>query len=101
MEFHGVAYRDQLRPGARVVTSGLGGVFPRGIPLGTVQGILSESAGWERTYVLRPAVHPAEASHVMILSRSRAADTLTAFRDTGLVRADTAVAAPSGGARRP
>lgn len=83
MELRGVAYRDQLAPGTKVVTSGLGGVFPRGIPIGTVQGILSESAGWERTYLLRPAVHPAEASHVMVLARARAADTLTAaFRDT-------------------
>ena len=79
MELRGVAYRDQLAPGTPVVTSGLGGVFPRGIPIGTVQGILSEAAGWERTYLLRPAVHPAAATHVLILSPARAADTLTAF----------------------
>lgn len=78
MELRGVAYRDALRPGTRVVTSGLGGVFPRGIPVGTVEGVLSESAGWERTYLLRPAVHPAEASHVLILAAFRSADTLTA-----------------------
>lgn len=76
MELIGVSYREQLPPGTRVVTSGLGGVFPRGIPLGTVQGILSEAAGWERTYLLRPAVHPAEAAHVIVLSPARAADTL-------------------------
>ncbi len=82
MELRGVPYRDQLAPGTPVVTSGLGGVFPRGIPLGTVAGALSESAGWERTYLLRPAVHPAEASHVMVLSRGRTADTLSeAFTD--------------------
>ena len=81
MELRGVAYRDQLPPGTKVVTSGLGGVFPRGIPIGTVQGVLSESAGWERTYVLRPAVHPAQASHVLVLHPERVADTLqAAFR---------------------
>lgn len=96
MELRGVAYRDQLPPGTRVVTSGLGGVFPRGIPVGTVQGILSESAGWERTYLLRPAVHPAEATHVMILSRSLAPDTLTsAFADSAASgAASTAAAVP-------
>jgi len=88
MELRGVAYRDQLAPGTRVVTSGLGGVFPRGVPVGTVHRILNEAAGWERTYLLRPAVHPAEASHVLILLPNRATDTLTAaFRDT--VRADS------------
>ena len=82
MELRGVAYRDQLAPGTRVVTSGLGGVFPRGIPLGTVQGILSESAGWERTYLLRPAVHPADASHVMILLPTGVSDRSSAFSDS-------------------
>ena len=78
MELVGVPYGEQLAPGTRVVTSGLGGVFPRGIPVGTVQGILSEAAGWERTYLLRPAVHPSEAAHVIVLERARARDTLTA-----------------------
>lgn len=79
MELRGVAYRDQLPPGTPVVTSGLGGVFPRGVPVGTVQGILAEAAGWERTYLLRPAVHPAAVTHVMILAPARSADTLTAL----------------------
>lgn len=82
MELRGVAFRDSLPPGTLVVTSGLGGVFPRGIPIGTVQGVLSESAGWERTYLLRPAVHPAAATHVMILSRARSTDTLTGLYDS-------------------
>lgn len=82
MELIGVPYREQLAPGRRVVTSGLGGVFPRGIPLGTVQGIMTEAAGWERTYVLQPAVHPAEAAHVIVLVPSRAADTLQVAFDT-------------------
>jgi rod shape-determining protein MreC len=80
MELRGVAYRDALQPGTPVVTSGFGGVFPRGIPIGTVAGVIAEAEGWERTYLLRPAVHPARAGHVLVLSRSRAADSLgTAF----------------------
>jgi len=90
MELRGVAYRDSLPPGTPVVTSGLGGVFPRGIPLGTVQGMLSESAGWERTYLLRPAAHPAQVSHVLVLSASLAAEAMEPAFDTVPVRADTA-----------
>ncbi len=82
MELIGVPYREQLQPGARVLTSGLGGVFPRGIPLGTVVGTLSESEGWERTYLLRPEVHPAEAQHVIVLRTSRSRDTLSTAFDT-------------------
>lgn len=89
MELVGVPYREQLAPGTRVVTSGLGGIFPRGIPLGTVQGILSEASGWERTYLLRPAVHPSEAAHVIVLGLARSADTLSAAFDIGPARADS------------
>jgi rod shape-determining protein MreC len=78
MEFRGVPYRERLAPGTRVVTSGLGGVFPRGVPVGTVEAVASESAGWERTYLVRAAVHPADARHVMVLARSRATDSLEA-----------------------
>lgn len=89
MELRGVAYRETLPVGTPVVTSGLGGVFPRGIPIGTVQGVLSETSGWERTYLLKPAVHPAQISHVMILSLARAPDTLTAAFDTSGVAGDS------------
>ncbi len=104
MELRGVSYRDVLQPGTRVVTSGLGGVFPRGIPIGTVAGVLSESAGWERTYVLRPAVHPAQASHVMVLQSIHVADTLTAAfprPESDSLAADTTTQQPPPRARRP
>jgi rod shape-determining protein MreC len=99
MELRGVAYRETLAPGTLVVTSGLGGVLPRGVPVGAVQGALSESAGWERTYLLRPAVHPAEASHVMVLLPSRVADDLTSAFDT--LRTETAAPAPRRAPRSP
>jgi rod shape-determining protein MreC len=102
MELRGVSYRDVLKPGTRVVTSGLGGVFPRGIPIGTVSGVLSESAGWERTYVLRPFVHPAQASHVMVLQSIRMADTLTAaFARPDSIVTDSTPPAPRRRVRRP
>jgi rod shape-determining protein MreC len=49
------------------VTSGLGGVYPTGIPVGTVIGQAPEETGWERIYVLRPASNPESASHVLVL----------------------------------
>jgi rod shape-determining protein MreC len=68
LELQGVAYRQLVPEGTVILTSGLGGVLPRGIPIGTVVGIAGEAEGWERTYLVRPAVHPAAVTHVMVLT---------------------------------
>ena len=73
LQLQGVLYRQQVPTGTVIVTSGLGGVFPRGIPIGIVIGPASEEKGWGRTFLVRPAIHPAELSHVMILSAPRPA----------------------------
>lgn len=68
MQLHGVPYRENVPSGAPVFTSGLGGVYPRSIPLGRVLAVADEGEGWTRTYLVRPAVHPASVSHVIILT---------------------------------
>src|SRR5438093_2999344 len=68
LELQGVAYRQHVSTGTMILTSGLGGVLPRGIPIGTVVGVAGEAEGWERTYLIRPAVHPGAVTHVMILT---------------------------------
>jgi rod shape-determining protein MreC len=80
LELRGVPYRDSIVPGVRVVASGLGGVFPQGIPIGTVMGVLREEPGWERTYLLRPASHPMSISHVIILTAQTDSSLGNAFR---------------------
>jgi len=68
LELEGVPYRSLVPDSTLIVTSGLGGVIPRGIPLGTVIGEGAEVEHWERTYLVRPLVHPAAVTHVMILT---------------------------------
>src|SRR2546422_1008682 len=68
LELQGVAYSQLVPEGALILTSGLRRVLPRGIPVGTVVGVAGEAGGWERTYLVRPAVHPAAVTHVMILT---------------------------------
>jgi flagellar biosynthesis GTPase FlhF len=53
--------------GTLVLSSGLGGVYPKGIPVGTVTGVVREQAGWERVYRLLPAANPGAVAHVMVL----------------------------------
>ena len=66
LELRGVPYRETVPTGTVIVTSGLGGVLPRGIPIGTITGVARETE-WERIYLVLPAIHPAAASHVLIL----------------------------------
>jgi rod shape-determining protein MreC len=82
LELRGVPYRQLVPDGTVIVTSGLGGVFPRGIPLGSVVGVGREAEGWERTYLLRPAAAPASVSHVMILIGPRPGATSGGTFDT-------------------
>ncbi|HEX4574289.1 MAG TPA: rod shape-determining protein MreC [Gemmatimonadales bacterium] len=84
LELQGVAYRQLVHEGTPILTSGLGGVLPRGIPIGTIAGKASEEEGWERTYLVRPAVHPAAVTHVMILTGQAVKGDLRAvFEATG------------------
>jgi rod shape-determining protein MreC len=87
LEFRGVPYRDSVPLGTLVLSSGLGGVFPKGIPVGTVIGTVREEAGWERVYRLRPAANPGSAAHVLVLVGSRVGDLATSFPSDSLLEA--------------
>ncbi len=83
LELQGVPYRQDVAPGTVIYTSGLGGasgLYPRGIPIGRVLSVSDEREGWSRTFLVRPAVHPASVSHVIVLTE-RAADLGRAFGD--------------------
>jgi rod shape-determining protein MreC len=87
LEFRGVPYRDSVPLGTMVFSSGLGGVFPKGIPVGTVVGTVREEAGWERVYRLRPAANPGSASHVLVMVGQRTGDLASAFPSDSLLEA--------------
>lgn len=69
----------------------MGGVFPRGILIGTVLGELEGAQGWSRTYLVRPAVVPSDVSEVMVLLPSRVSTDLASVWASP--RADSAAAA--------
>ena len=67
MQLDGAPFQLELTPGTEIVTSGMGGVFPRGIPIGWVADLVSTKAGWAKSYLVRPAVYPEAAREVMIV----------------------------------
>jgi rod shape-determining protein MreC len=91
LEFRAITYRDTLPDGALVVASGLGGVYPRGLPVGTIAGVEREQTGWERVYRLRPLAQPSAVSHVLILQGAEPLRISEAFAEAA--RAAKAAAA--------
>jgi rod shape-determining protein MreC len=79
LEFRGVPYRDSVPAGTLVLSSGLGGVYPKGIPVGTVTGVVREQAGWERVYRLLPAGNPSSVAHVLVLVSTAGTNMERAF----------------------
>jgi rod shape-determining protein MreC len=70
----GTAFQVDVRPGRRVVSSGRGRLIPRGMLIGTVIGIEEADTGWRKSYLVRPAVRPENALHVLVGTREGYAD---------------------------
>ena len=66
MALVGAPFHIDVAPGTRIVTSGRGGVYPRGILLGSVLGIEEADTGWRKSYLVRPAVRPEAVTHVLV-----------------------------------
>ena len=62
----GTAYLSDLAPGVELVTSGRGGVFPRGVRIGWIAGVAGTSAGWDISYYVDPAVYPGTATYALV-----------------------------------
>jgi rod shape-determining protein MreC len=91
LEMSNVPFRNSLAAGTLIVSSGLGGTYPRGIPIGTVMQEDQTREGWARTYVIRPAVQPSDVTAVMVLLPERV--------QAGVSHVWTSVAAADSGAR--
>lgn len=92
---NGTAYHENLARGARVLTSGLGGTFPRGIPIGLIDETAEVQGTWRKSYWMRPSVEPASVTHVLIAGLDAPADL------EGLWPGDTIAASDSPPSRDP
>ena len=58
----------EARKGDQVITTGLGGVFPPDLLVGTVQDVVPETSGKSSIAVVRPGADPRTAKHVFIVT---------------------------------
>ena len=73
LELRGVPLRYDVKPGTLILTSGLGGTFPKGIPIGVVVSALKTPEVWTKTYLVQPTVNPTSVSAAMVMTSKRAA----------------------------
>ena len=70
----GAPFQSNVRNGTLLVTTGIAGVYPPGVLVGTVRRVLDAEAGWMKSYIVEPSVRPEEASIVLIWERPRLAE---------------------------
>ena len=89
---NGIPFNEDVPEGALVVTSGLGGVFPRGIPVGRIQALDDVEGSWRKSYWLTPLVRPGAATHVLVLREDADGDVTDVWAADSVAAAD----APAG-----
>jgi rod shape-determining protein MreC len=62
---------DDVRPGDSVVSSGFDGVFPKGIPIGTVSAVLGQGQDFFKEVRITPAVDVGKLEEVLIILQPR------------------------------
>lgn len=63
-----------IKKGELVVSSGMGGVFPAGLPIGTVEEVKPDQYGLTRTALIEPAADMYEISNVIVVDRALTED---------------------------
>jgi rod shape-determining protein MreC len=69
----------QVAPGDLVVTSGLGNLFPKGVPIGRVTRIEDKGSALFHFAVLSPAVDFARVEEVLLLTGQTQQDVAALF----------------------
>jgi len=60
---------QDLEEGELVVSSGMGGVFPAGVTIGTVKEVVSDQYGLTQIALVEPAADMYDINHVLVLDR--------------------------------
>ncbi|QPC47049.1 rod shape-determining protein MreC [Mangrovibacillus cuniculi] len=65
-----IPYDVEVKEGELVETSGLGGIFPAGLPIGEVEKVEADPLGLTQTAYIIPAADLYDLEHVMVVERS-------------------------------
>ena len=65
-----IPYEAKIEKGQIVQTSGLGGVFPSKLIIGTVEEVVPDEFGLTQTAFVKPGANFYDFEHVMVIKRS-------------------------------
>ncbi|MXX77677.1 MAG: hypothetical protein F4Z33_01530 [Gemmatimonadales bacterium] len=93
----GAPFQADIPVGTLLVTTGIAGVYPPGVPVGRIREPGEPEAGWMKRYIVEPSVRPEEVRDVFVWNRPALpadveADTAAAPVEPGPAPADTAAA---------
>lgn len=63
----GIPYDSKIEKGQTVITSGLGGVFPPGLLIGTVQSVKTDQYGLTQTAYIQPGANFYDIENVLVI----------------------------------
>ena len=67
LSLEGLPITTDIRPGDRIVTSGLGGRFPRGYPVGTVQSVVPDASRVVAVVNVTPSAQLDRTRHLLVI----------------------------------
>lgn len=70
MLLEGAPYQESIPSGTELFTTGLSGIYPPDVKVGTVMSESEVESGWARSYFVQPAVRPEVANIVLVWRRS-------------------------------
>jgi rod shape-determining protein MreC len=68
-ELHYVLRNMDIQKGDQIITSGLGGVFPHGLPVGTVSQVVKSRRGMFQNIEIEPVVDFSKLEHLLIIMK--------------------------------
>jgi len=66
----GAPFQADIPAGTLLVTTGIAGVYPPGVPVGHIREAGEPEAGWMKRYIVEPSVRPEEVRDVFVWHRS-------------------------------
>lgn len=91
---------DDIQPGDLLLSSGLGGNFPKGVPVGTIIKVTRKSFGITQKVEVKPSVDFSKLEEVLVVTRTDAAPAHVALIDESKIEpAPKATPAPKGKTR--